>query len=152
MATIAENLQILKDSTDAIKQAIIDKGGNISGGISTWASAITGIRGDVSAEKEFIFTGTISWNLMNCTIQGSLDSRPEDMISGYLVAIFKNSTNIAIGFVSISIGIKNKSITCNYDEPPSGNEIPALFIVYAPTDQTKIVPVTFKKQLSTDPT
>ena len=39
MATISENLQILKNSTDAIKQAIIDKGGTISGGITTWASA-----------------------------------------------------------------------------------------------------------------
>lgn len=45
MATIAENLQILKDSSDAIKQAIIDKGGAISGDISTWANAISGISG-----------------------------------------------------------------------------------------------------------
>jgi hypothetical protein len=45
MATISENLQILKDSTDAIKQAIIDKGGTISGDITTWASAINGISG-----------------------------------------------------------------------------------------------------------
>ena len=45
METIAENLQILKDSTDAIKQAIIDKGGDVSGGISTWANAISGISG-----------------------------------------------------------------------------------------------------------
>lgn len=45
MATIAENLQIIKDSTDAIKQAIIDKGGDVSGDISTWAEAITGISG-----------------------------------------------------------------------------------------------------------
>ena len=43
MATIAENLQIIKDSTDAIKQAIIDKGGIISGDITTWASAINSI-------------------------------------------------------------------------------------------------------------
>jgi hypothetical protein len=45
MATISENLQILKDSTDAIKQAIIDKGGTIEGDISTWADAISGISG-----------------------------------------------------------------------------------------------------------
>ena len=45
MATISENLQILKDSTDAIKQAIIDKGGTIEGDITTWASAIGGISG-----------------------------------------------------------------------------------------------------------
>jgi hypothetical protein len=45
MATISENLQIIKDSTDAIKQAIIDKGGTIEGDITTWASAISGISG-----------------------------------------------------------------------------------------------------------
>ena len=43
MATISENLQIIKDSTAAIKQAIIDKGGTIEGDITTWASAINGI-------------------------------------------------------------------------------------------------------------
>jgi hypothetical protein len=43
MATIAENLQTIKDSTAAIKQSIINKGGEISGNITTWASAIDGI-------------------------------------------------------------------------------------------------------------
>lgn len=41
MKTIAENLQILKDSTDAIKQAIIDNGGTVTGGLSSYADAIT---------------------------------------------------------------------------------------------------------------
>lgn len=45
MKTLAENLQILKNSTDAIKQAIVDKGGVINGDISNWASAISGISG-----------------------------------------------------------------------------------------------------------
>lgn len=40
MKTIAENLQIIKDSVEAIKQAIIDKGGTISGDITTYANAI----------------------------------------------------------------------------------------------------------------
>ena len=35
MATISENLQTIKTSTDNIKQAIIDKGGEISGNITT---------------------------------------------------------------------------------------------------------------------
>lgn len=45
MATIAENLQILKDSTDDIRQAILNKGGEITGDITTWAEAIEGISG-----------------------------------------------------------------------------------------------------------
>ena len=43
MATISENLQTIKTSTDAIKQAIIGKGGEISGNITTWADAINAI-------------------------------------------------------------------------------------------------------------
>lgn len=49
MATISENLQIIKDSTDAIKQAIIDKGGTINGDITTWANVISGLSGGGSA-------------------------------------------------------------------------------------------------------
>lgn len=43
MKTIAENLQILKDSTDAIKQAIIDNGGTVTGGLSSYADAINAL-------------------------------------------------------------------------------------------------------------
>ena len=43
MATISENLQTIKTSTDGIKQAIIDKGGEITGNITTWADAINAI-------------------------------------------------------------------------------------------------------------
>ena len=43
MATIQENLQIIANSTASIKQAIIDKGGTISGDITTWADAIRNI-------------------------------------------------------------------------------------------------------------
>jgi hypothetical protein len=50
MATISENLQILKDSTAAIKQAIIDKGGDVTGDITTWADAISGISGGAYSE------------------------------------------------------------------------------------------------------
>ena len=53
MATIAENLQTIADSTSAIKQAIIDKGGTISGDITTWADAISGISGGGSGAAVF---------------------------------------------------------------------------------------------------
>ena len=54
MATISENLQIIADSTAAIKQAIIDKGGDVSGDITTWASAISGLSGG-SGESSSLF-------------------------------------------------------------------------------------------------
>ena len=43
MSTITENLQIIKNSTLAMKQAIMDKGGTINGDITTWANSITNI-------------------------------------------------------------------------------------------------------------
>ena len=48
MATISENLQIIADSTSAIKQAIMDKGGEITGDITTWAESISGLSGGAS--------------------------------------------------------------------------------------------------------
>lgn len=43
MGTISENLQTIKNSTLAMKQAIIDKGGTIDGDMTTWANSITNI-------------------------------------------------------------------------------------------------------------
>ena len=45
MATISENLQIIADSVTSIKNAISEKGGDVSGDITTWADAIRGISG-----------------------------------------------------------------------------------------------------------
>ena len=53
MATISENLQTIKNSTDAIKQAIIDKGVDVSGDITTWANAISELSGGGSELKKF---------------------------------------------------------------------------------------------------
>lgn len=73
MATIAENLQTIKDSTDAIKQAIIDKGGTIEGDITTWASAINNIQGggESSEVSQYVFQGTMSRGAMGVTVNGS---------------------------------------------------------------------------------
>ena len=142
MTTISENLQTIADSTAAIKQAIIDKGGEITGDITTWASAINGISGGgSSSEEEITFTGTLTWSLMNCTITGDLSSRPEDMIAGSLVMVFRNTGGVITEDTPISVGIKNISFTCSYDEPTMGNKIPALFIAYESNYETKIVPV-----------
>lgn len=43
MSTITENLQTIKNSKLAMKQAIIDKGGTINGDITTWANSISNI-------------------------------------------------------------------------------------------------------------
>lgn len=63
MATISENLQIIKNSTDAIKQAIIDKGGTISGDITTWADVISGLSGGGGGEIQP--TGNLILNKLN---------------------------------------------------------------------------------------
>lgn len=71
MATIAENLKTIKDSTAAIKSAIIDKGGTIEGNLTTYASAIANLPsggGDVNptATKNAVtfydYDGTIRYS------------------------------------------------------------------------------------------
>ena len=80
MATISENLQILKNSTDAIKQAIIDKGGTINGDITTWASAINGIEtgggGSSLGNNVLEFIGTFSKSGINGKLSGHLKTVP----------------------------------------------------------------------------
>lgn len=155
MATISENLQTIKDSTESIKQAIIDKGGTIEGDITTWASAISSISGGGgSSDEEITFIGTISWNMLNCTLSGNLSGIPESTYQISLCAVFRNSSaDTIIGSTSISMNTSNISITCDYGEPPRGIEIPALFIAYVEIGswETKIIPVKFIKKISTDP-
>ncbi len=69
MATITENLQTIKDSTAAIKSAILEKGGTIEGNLTTYASAIANLpSGDVNptAEKNEVtfydYDGTIRYS------------------------------------------------------------------------------------------
>ena len=45
MATISENLQTIKSSMGAIKQAISDRGGDVSGDITTWVNTIETMEG-----------------------------------------------------------------------------------------------------------
>ena len=88
MATISENLQIIKNSTDAIKQAIIDKGGTVSGDITTWASAISGIEtgggGSSLGNNVLEFIGTFSKSGINGKLSGHLKTVP---FGGHFLAI-----------------------------------------------------------------
>jgi hypothetical protein len=97
MATISENLQTIKSSTDAIKQAIIDKGGTIEGDITTWANAISGISGGgSSSDEEYVFTGNISYNMTTVTITGALNKVP-DTGTNYLLALGLNTGGLSYG-------------------------------------------------------
>lgn len=72
MATISENLQTIKNSTNAIKQAIIDKGGTVNGDITTWADAINGISGGGSGEIQP--TSNLILNKLNGATIGELNT------------------------------------------------------------------------------
>lgn len=79
MATIAENLQTIKNSVKDIKQAITNKGGSISGDITTWASAVDGIQtsgGGSDTAEQVVF---------NCKIDddGALVGSLNYLPSGY---------------------------------------------------------------------
>lgn len=98
MATISENLQTIKNSMNAIKQAIIDKGGEISGNITTWADAIMAISTTPS---------TITF-----TIKGSEYQAEEGMtwgewvISVYNEGPYGTGTQEPDGYPIIHIGLK----------------------------------------------
>lgn len=79
MATIAENLQTIKDSTDAIKQAIIDKGGTISGDITTWAEAIMNIQSALQQKEN-----KISYTNSGCTAEYPVASELKITVLGRL--------------------------------------------------------------------
>lgn len=111
MKTIAENLQIIKDSVEDIKQAIIDKGEVITGNITTYANAIRGINsgGGIElnkfnvADNEFLCENDMTWgdfvnSIYNVThynpneygsntITISSDSRVRDGQMSYVVSI-----------------------------------------------------------------
>lgn len=155
MATISENLQTIKNSTDAIKRAIIDKGGIIGGDITTWASAISGIDGGggSSSDEEYIFTGTISYNTTAVTITGSLNKIPNvEPGRNYLLALGLYTG----GLCYASNGIHSTgsyTLIVDFEEPLSCNEKPVLCILnfdYSTCKYT-IIPVKFEKEIGTDP-
>lgn len=152
MATIAENLQTIKDSTDAIKQAIVDKGGTIEGDITTWASAISAIEtggGGSSSDEEYTFTGTITYNMMEVTITGRLNKNP-DTGRNYLLALGWFSGGLC--YASYYIGSTNSYVlTVDFDEPIEGTEIPAICILNIVGTTFTAIPVKFEKEIGTDP-
>lgn len=104
MATIAENLQILKDSTDAIKQAIIDKGGDVSGDISTWAEAISGIESDSSEGNSVDFYCNLSYSDTTLNVSGYFSN--SDFLSQYggycrLIMGFYNNVTVVSGVTMV---------------------------------------------------
>lgn len=103
MATIAENLQILKDSTDAIKQAIIDKGGTVNGDISTWADAISGI-GGISGELDLITFYLGSTYTSKICLRGMTWAE-------YVGSVFNTKDS---QFGSVSINQYNQQMQCSY--------------------------------------
>lgn len=126
MATISENLQTIKSSTDAIKQAIIDKGGTISGDITTWASAISEIEtggGGTSGNNVLEFIGTFSKSGINGKLSGHLKTIPSE---GRLVGIaFSDMVEIKYtGINSIS-----ETVNMTFSGSPMGCYLSALFFI-----------------------
>lgn len=143
MATISENLQILKDSTDAIKQAIIDKGGTIEGDITTWADAISGLSGGGSSSvEEYVFTGTMSYSGSKITLTGQLSSKPE--LSGIFLVLIYLGTIAVASKTNVSDISKTLSVTVDTNEPLMGNEITGICLMHQMSG--KIFPVTFSQQ------
>ena len=154
MATISENLQTIKNSTDAIKQAIIDKGGTINGDITTWADAISGISGEGgSSGEEYVFTGTVSYSGSKVTLSGSLNKVPSYTGRNYLLALGYFTGGICYGYTIQVNDIGPHALTIDFKEPLGGNEIPAICILNIVESTHVVVPVKFQYgDMSTDPT
>lgn len=150
MATISENLQTIKDSTDAIKQAIIDKGGTISGDITTWADAISGISGGggSSSNEEYTFTGSITYNVIEAAITGSLNKFPNTG-RNFLLALGKNPGGLCYAVEAIS-NTGPYTLTVNFGEPLSRTEIPAICILNIVDTTYTAIAVKFEKEIDTD--
>jgi hypothetical protein len=143
MATISENLQTIKNSVSAIKQAIIDKGGDVSGDITTWAGAIGGLSGGGSSpEEEITFSGSTLYNGSKITLTGILSSKPE--LSPIFLILLYLGTSIAASKLYVSDISSTLSATIDTGEPLFGNEIPGICLMHAVSG--KIFPVTFIQQ------
>lgn len=145
MATISENLQIIKDSTDAIKQAIIDKGGTVSGDITTWANAISNIEGGGSSESEYIFTGTLTYNMTEVVVTGRLNKVP-DTGRNYLLALGWYTCGLCYGSFFIT-NTGPYTLTVDFNEPIMGNEIPAICILNIVEYTFTVIPVNFIQEI-----
>lgn len=150
MATISENLQIIADSTAAIKQAIINKGGDVTGDITTWADAISGLsgggNGDSGSNEEISFVGTMSSQATSVNYVGTLYA-PENINRAYLVMMDYYLT-LRTSFIYINNSVTPVNMSLNYDEPLGGTETPILILMYSlPEDiygrwRVQIVPFT----------
>jgi hypothetical protein len=119
MSTIAENLQTIKSSTDAIKQAIIDKGGTISGDITTWADAISGIEtsGGGDSNENITFAGTATMGMMQMSISGSFNKTFD--IAKRIVILSWDET-LVIKWSTLSAETSDFSILVDFDAPVVG--------------------------------
>lgn len=143
MATISENLQTIKNSTDAIKQAIIDKGGTIEGDITTWASVINSIEsgGGNSSDSTYNFIGSKSINMTEITITGSLNKVPEIGIN-YLLVLGWYVAGLCYTSTRIS-DTDQHTLTIDFEEPIVGDLTPAICILNRVGDVYTTIPVTF---------
>lgn len=109
MATISENLKTIKDSTTAIKQAILDKGGTIEGNLTTYASAIANLPsggGDVNptAEKNAVtfydYDGTIRYSYTAAEFLALTEMPPLPTQKGLICQEWNWSYEDAMDYVS----------------------------------------------------
>ena len=116
MTTISENLQTIKSSTEAIKQAIIDKGGDVTGDITTWADAISGLSGGGSSEEEIDFIGTITIDT-TIKVSGTVQSYPSTAFSYiYFVALYMGDMGVYTTSKSICYS-RNVNLSLSINEP-----------------------------------
>ena len=135
MATISENLQTIKSSMGAIKQAISDRGGDVSGDISTWAGAIGAISENDSDEK-ITFTGTVTRENLTLHISGILN-KTFDMTK--CIVILTYSDAMVVKYTSLDVETSSVEISVNLGAPVNGIPLFSMVITNYDGSDAKVV-------------
>lgn len=102
MATIAENLQTIKAAVEDIKQAIIAKGGTVSGDLTTYANAIESLAlGGGNSVPDYIVRSSVP-NTGNAAVYQFLKTLKENTKETANLEIQTIDVNLSAGVIYLS--------------------------------------------------
>lgn len=102
MATIAENLQTIKAAVEDIKQAIIAKGGTVSGDLTTYANAIESLASEgENSVPDYIVRSSVP-NTGNAEVYQFLKTLKENTKETAYLEIQTIDVNLSGGVIYLS--------------------------------------------------
>jgi hypothetical protein len=137
MATIAENLQLLVDSSKAIEQTIISNGGEVTGGFISYADDISEMFGKDLSKRD-IYDNRVPQTTANCYIVKETGTYKFPCVYGNAIskgavnaiAYTKNSGSYSHNFVNY----KGEQITSPWIAEDTGETISSVQLSIADTE------------------